>query len=267
MKSAKEKFEILSVSTKDCHPVFRDVISESPLSVSVNGEVWLTFMCTPIDLEALAVGFLFNEGIIDSIEQVASVRLCSEGDNVDVWLGWHVDKPTNWSKTSGCTGGMTSINNSQVSASYVAKRNPNGASFNTSHVLQWIQWLLDVEGLYREAGGIHTSALIDGERVLLVTEDIGRHNTLDKIAGRCLLEQINPQNKIILTTGRLSSEMLSKAARIGASILISRTSPTSLSIQLAEKFGITLVGYARRDRYQIYTHPQRIHQEEFSDLE
>ena len=91
-----------------------------------------------------------------------------------------------------------------------------------------------------------------------MAEDIGRHNTLDKIAGRYILEQVDFGNKILITTGRVSSEMLQKAAKINASIVISRTSPSSLSVDMACKWGITLVGYARRERFNIYSHPERI---------
>ncbi|MBU2611943.1 MAG: formate dehydrogenase accessory sulfurtransferase FdhD [Chloroflexi bacterium] len=118
--------------------------------------------------------------------------------------------------------------------------------------------LLSVQSLYRETGGVHTSALSDGEKILIAAEDIGRHNTLDKIAGRCLLENIWPEERILLTTGRISSEMLQKAARLGASMLISRTSPSSLSIEMAEAWDVTLIGYARRDRFNVYAHAERI---------
>jgi FdhD protein len=94
--------------------------------------------------------------------------------------------------------------------------------------------------------------------VHVIAEDIGRHNSVDKIAGKCLLEDIRMSRKFLLTTGRISSEMLQKSSRIGASIVVSRTSPSSLSIELADRFGITLIGYARRDRFNVYTHPDRI---------
>jgi FdhD protein len=266
MKLTKKSFPVQDVTSAGNPQGEIDVIGEAPVSLTVNGEVWLTFMCTPLDLEALAVGFLYNEGIINSIEEVASVRVCPEGDNVDIWLEHHVDKPLDWSKTSGCTGGMTSISERQDVESSIRVQSPNGALFDVSQVLEWVQLLLEAQGLYRETGGVHTSALIDGRNIILITEDIGRHNTLDKIAGRCLLENISPQHKIIITTGRISSEMLHKAARIGVSVLVSRTSPTSLSIELAEKYGITLIGYARRDQFKIYCCPQRIIRQETSIL-
>jgi FdhD protein len=105
---------------------------------------------------------------------------------------------------------------------------------------------------------VHTSALSDGKNIRVIAEDIGRHNSVDKLAGLCLLNQVEIPKKVLLTTGRISSEMLQKSARIGASIVISRTSPSSLSIEMAEKLRVTLIGYARRDRFNVYALPERI---------
>jgi FdhD protein len=134
----------------------------------------------------------------------------------------------------------------------------NGVTLSPEMVGHLVSQLFESQKLYRVSGGVHTSALTDGKRLLVVAEDIGRHNTLDKIAGHCLLQNINPRRKIILTTGRISSEMLQKSARLKAGIVISRTSPSSMSIDLAQKWGITLIGYAHRNRFNIYTHPERI---------
>ena len=134
----------------------------------------------------------------------------------------------------------------------------NGGTITPAQINSLTSQLLDMQTLYHQSGGVHTSALSDGDILCYVAEDVGRHNTLDKLAGMVLLhEQIIP-HKIILTTGRISSEMLQKAAHLGAPIVISRTAATNLSIQLAEQWGITLIGYARRERFNIYTHPQRI---------
>jgi FdhD protein len=230
-------------------------IVETPVSLTVNGEAWVSFMCTPVLLEALAIGFLFNEGVIDSLDEVSDVRLCEHGDNVDVWLNHAVDKPTNWTRTSGCSGGMTTIASIARPRAVAA---PNGLVLPASGISHLVEMLFEAQDLYRETGGVHTSALSDGERILLSAEDIGRHNTLDKIAGMCLMQNVWPERRILITTGRISSEMLQKAVRLSASILISRTSPSSLSIELAEKWGITLIGYARRNKFNLYAHPERI---------
>lgn len=231
------------------------VIVETLVSLTVNGETWVSFMCTPVLLEAMAVGFLFNEGVIDSMDEVSDVRLCEHGDNVDVWLTHAVDKPTKWTRTSGCSGGMTAVESITRPRAVAA---PNGLVLPASGISRLVEMLFEAQDLYRETGGVHTSALTDGESILLSAEDIGRHNTLDKIAGMCLMQNVWPNRRILITTGRISSEMLQKTVRLGASILVSRTSPSSLSIELAEKWGITLIGYARRNRFNLYAHPERI---------
>lgn len=250
-------------------------IIETPVSLTVNGDEWLSFMCTPFHLEALAVGFLFNEGLIESKDEIADVRVCATGDNVDVWLHHDVEKPERWWRTSGCTGGATSVgsepNLADTSSATPPDRVPVANSqsrvipidfmkLKPQQVNKLIEKILEAQDLYRLSGGVHTSALSDGERLLIVTEDIGRHNTLDKIAGRCLLENIviHPRQRVLITTGRISSEMLQKAARLGAAVVISRTAPSHLAIEMADQAGITLVGYARRDRFNVYTQHARI---------
>ncbi len=234
-------------------PSETQVITEAPVSLTVNGEVWLSFACTPTDLEALAVGFLFNEGIITSMNEVATVRACNNLENVDVWLHRAVEKPSSWQRTSGCTGGLTRSNR-QAEAFTLQP----GPQISPQAVLDGMEQLLETQELYRQARGVHCSALSDGERIRLQAEDIGRHNTLDKLAGLLLMQGVRAAQWMVLTTGRVSSEMLQKSARIGAAIVASRTSPTSLSVEAAEKMGITLVGYARRNQFSVYAHPERL---------
>ena len=255
MLSPRKPIQYFQIDSTESKPIDASTIVETPVSLTVNGEAWVSFMCTPVLLEAMAVGFLFNEGVIDSMDEVVEVRLCEHGDNVDVWLNHAVEKPTEWTRTSGCSGGMTAVDSITRPR---AAASPNGFVLPASGISHLVEMLFDAQDLYRETGGVHTSALTDGERILLSAEDIGRHNTLDKIAGMCLMQNIWPNRRILITTGRISSEMLQKAVRLGASILISRTSPSSLSIELAEKWGITLIGYARRNRFNLYAHGERI---------
>jgi FdhD protein len=232
-----------------------ETIVETPVSLTVNGAVWVTFMCTPVNLEALAVGFLYNEGVIQKMDEVVDVRVCEHGDNVDVWLNRTVQEPKSWRKTSGCTGGITAVD---LLAKPNVSLNSNNLKVSPETIGRLIEMLFDAQSLYRETGGVHTSALSDGEKILLSAEDIGRHNTLDKIAGLCLLNNIWTQTRILMTTGRISSEMLQKAAQLTAPIVISRTSPSSLSIEMAERYGITLIGYARKQRFNVYSNAQRV---------
>ena len=230
-------------------------ITETPIALTVNSEVWTTFMCTPVHVEALMVGFLFNEGVIDSMDEVVDVRICEHGDNVDVWLTHDAPKPESWTRTSGCTGGVTAVDSIRKPRPATV---PNGMTLSPKQIYNLVTMLFESQELYRETGGVHTSALSDGERVILSAEDIGRHNTLDKIAGLYLMQKPDTDKKVLITTGRISSEMLQKAVRMGAGVLISRTSPSSLSIELAEKWGITLIGYARRNKFNVYANEERI---------
>ena len=245
----------LQVGVGRTESLYGSTITETPVSLTLNGKVWTTFMCTPVHLEAMMVGFLFNEGVIDSIHEVADVRLCEHGDNVDVWLTHDAHKPDNWTRTSGCTGGVTAVDLIHKPKSVAV---PNGLFLSPKQIHGLVGMLFESQQLYQQTGGVHTSVLSDGDRVILSAEDIGRHNTLDKLAGLYLMQKPEAETKVLITTGRISSEMLQKAVRMGAGILISRTSPSSLSIELAEKWGITLIGYARRNRFNVYANQQRI---------
>jgi FdhD protein len=230
------------------------VIFEKPVSLFVNGEQWLTFMCTPSNLEELAIGFLFNEDLISNKSQIANVYVCKNKDIVDVWLYHSVEEPRSWKRTSGCTGGYTSLEHTNKPSE--SQKIPFRLSTKT--IQELIHKFNKSQNLYKVTGGVHSSAISDGKEILKAMEDIGRHNTLDKLAGYYILEQINSYPPVILSTGRISSEMLQKAAHLGAQILISRTSATSLSVEMAESLGITLIGYARGNRLTVYSHPERI---------
>jgi FdhD protein len=231
------------------------VILEQEVSLTVNGDIWLNFTCTPVDLEALAVGFLFNERQVNSIDEIVSVRVCPDFKNVDLWLTKSIERPKTWRRTSGCGGGFTR-EIEDLKAPTTAPE--DGVVLNTSVVSKLIEQLLGSQDLYKRVGGVHTSVLSDGQNIIVMADDIGRHNTLDKIAGHCLLDHIQLEHGILITTGRISSEMLQKASRIGSSVLISRSSPSSLAVEYAKQKGIILIGYAHGNQFIAYTFPDRI---------
>jgi FdhD protein len=224
---------------------------EAPVTLSVNGETWLTFSCTPTQLEELATGFLYNERVIDSLEEIASLHVCSEATNIDVWLEHKATRPTHWTRTSGCSGGFTAVEPAIEAI-------PISRHFSPGIILENMHQLLQKQDLYHATGGLHCSALSDGENICLSAEDIGRHNTLDKLAGQLLMYRLVVPDRIILTTGRVSSDMLQKSMRLQASVVVSRTSPTSLAVNLAEQASLTLIGYARGNQFIAYTHPDRL---------
>ena len=171
---------------------------------------------------------------------------------VEVWLNKDALKPENWRFTSGCAGGVVSADKTITPVPL------DGQRVTAAEIVAVAKTILEHRGLHASVGGVHTSGLFHGKEAVLICEDIGRHNTLDKIAGKMLLDKINPEKKIIATSGRVSSEMLQKVATMGIGVVISRTSPTSLSVQLAEEHQITLIGYARGKKFSVYAHGDQI---------
>jgi FdhD protein len=231
-----------------------EVIEEGQLALFVNGRELVALMCTPHDPEQLALGFLANEGLINSLEDVEISHVCSSGSCVDIWLSHSIwDKPRRRIITSGCTGGQTfrDLADSQSPVESDLRTSPE-------QIGSLINQLQSDDSLYARARGVHVSALSDGKDLLVVVEDIGRHNTVDRLRGECLRQGIDPKGKLLLTSGRISSEMIHKAAQMGCPVVASRTSPTSLTVQLARAWNITLCGYVRRNRMNVYSYPERL---------
>ncbi len=231
----------------------RAVIVEHPLSLTVNGEILTVLMCTPTELEALALGFLYNEGLIAALDDVAEIHLCEDARNIDIWLRHEITRPHHWRRTSGCVGGVTADRETEGA--------PLDADFRLTpdDVAALFRILSAAQVLYVQAGGVHTSVLSDGKQALLSAEDVGRHNSLDKLAGLLLKDPSRrAAARVLLTTGRISSEMLQKAYRMGIPVVISRTAPSSLAVERAVRDEITLIGYARPHRFIVYSHPERI---------
>ena len=237
----------------ECRLVRGVVPMEDVVTLYVNGQPLVSMMCTPTHLEELALGFLFNEGLIEGLDEVAVLELCGGERCVDVWLRHDIETPQLRVITSGCSGGTTF---EDVASTH--HRVESDLRVTPQQVTQLMHEFLRATALYRRAGGVHGAVLAEGERLLCAAEDVGRHNALDKIAGRCLRQGQPTQNRVLLTTGRVSSEMVSKVARMGVPIIISRTSPTSLSIQLAQAWSITLIGYTRRRSFRVYAGAERI---------
>jgi len=237
----------------DAATMEKEVVREVPVTVYVNKRELVTFLCIPHNLRYLALGFLYLEGIIGGLDEVALLRVCDEEEMVEVRLTHDVELPTRRVLTSGCGGGTTFAD-----LTAQAGQIDSTLKVTPSQVLGLMRRLYQEAELYRTTGGVHTSALSDGQKLLVVASDVGRHNTLDKIQGQCLLEGIDTKDRILLTTGRLSSEMLNKAAKVQAPVVVSRTSPTDLAVELAKAWNITLIGYARGQQIHVYSGEERV---------
>src|SRR5512141_234563 len=238
----------------DWHSVQGEVIEEGFVSIFVNGAELATVMSSPREQDRLALGFLCNEGIINSMDDVRAIHICPSGACVDVWLKRSdFVRPNRLILTSGCGGGVTFDDLTKTVEPLASDRVSSPARL--SALMNEMQQGAE---LYARARGVHTSALSDGEKLIALAEDVGRHNTIDKLRGACLIEKIDPLGLILFCTGRISSEMINKVARMGCPIVASRTSPTSLSVKLAREWNITLVGYLRRDSMRGYSHPERL---------
>jgi FdhD protein len=224
---------------------------EMALAIYVNTKELITILCTPTKLNCLVLGFLYSEGIITDTNDIASMRVCEDDSLVDVRLNKPgFTPPERRTLATGCGGGVSFTSKlPKVDSDLVVK---------AEEVISLMKQLNEQAELYRFCGGVHASALGDNSDLLVIAEDIGRHNTLDKITGECLLRHISTRDKLLLTTGRISSEMLGKASRMMTPVVISRSSPTDRSISIARELGITLIGYVRGNRLSVYTHSERL---------
>src|SRR5438874_2154881 len=218
-----------------------EIVREQPLTLSVNGEKFLTLLCSPVKLEALVVGYLWMEKVIASLDEVTRVEVSPVDGHANVTLSHPVTLPTERILTSGCGGGITFRIDHRLFPRLASSLRVAPETLSTQ-----MKDLFAAAVHYRESRGIHGAALSDGERLLVVAEDVGRHNAVDKVKGEALLRGIPTEDLILLSTGRISSEMLLKAARMGVPVVASRTSPTEMAIALAEQLNITVCGYVRQ---------------------
>ena len=224
-----------------------EVVREQPLTVYVNGERFLTLLCSPMKIEALIVGYLWMEKVIEGLSDVERLDVSPVDGRADVTLTRPVTLPTERILTSGCCGGITFRIDHRLFPRLRSRRQVSPAALAAR-----MKDLFAAAVHYRASRGIHGAALADADDLLVVAEDVGRHNAVDKVKGEALLRAIPTEDRILLSTGRISSEMLLKAARMGVPIVASRTSPTEMAVALAEQLNVTVCGYVRPDGLNLY---------------
>jgi FdhD protein len=258
MKSSYETL-IIRIKGELIEETTDQVASEIGFSLKVNGKQVVTLLCTPAELDAMAVGFLLSEGILKDPESLLDVHVDEKAYTVSATLA---NLPDNLDATfhkktitSGCGRGITFTD-----ASSLKSLEPNKSLLKVSaeeiHAL--LKEFSSSSELFMKTGGVHSAALADRKGIHLFSEDIGRHNAVDKLIGKAFLAGIPVEDKMLISSGRISGEIMTKVIRNRIPVMISRTAPTCMSITYAEDHGITLIGFARGKRMNIYTHPQRI---------
>ena len=261
-KDKKTKIQkIIKISKGELQSVEDQVVEESPLSVYLNDKKLVTLMSTPSDQKYLAIGFLFSEGFINEKSDIKKILQSSQKNEVKVFTKKPLKVPEDFSVksilTSGCGKGKSFQKLSNV--------DPLGDilinlefTITPGQIENLIKGFEKKSSVFRSTGGTHSAALADKDKILIFKEDIGRHNAVDKVLGKALFRRISIDDKFLILSGRISSDILLKSARGKINLIISRSAPTSLAIELALKLGITLVGFARGKRMNIYTYPARV---------
>jgi len=248
----RQTFSILSYANGTLLQRDDTVVAEHELALYLNGERFISLLCTPRSLRALVVGFLHAEGIITTAADILELRIDAQGRAAHVRLGngalsLHTRSRT--VTTAGGSGGKTlQADVSGCPAGVDCKALPLSAQALCAMMEKFSR----TSDLFLRTGGAHSCALSDGREILLFEDDIGRHNALDKIIGHTLLENIAIDDKAIVTSGRVSSEIVAKVARRGMGIIISRSAPTGRAIELARSVGMTLIGFARGQSLNVY---------------
>lgn len=209
------------------------IINEQCFKVNINNAHYKNICCTPTHLEELLTGHLAMEGLISSSGDIKSIEFHDDTIllNLDTQPG---------SKNDGGSSSRLDI------------------SCSADKLTELMREHLNSSDLHKQTGGVHIMSLATPKGILLSREDIGRHNAVDKLYGYCLLKDLNCADKIFLSSGRISHEIIQKLVHMGIKIVVSRAAVTSLAQTIAQQSGITVLGFARGDRFNIYTHPHRI---------
>jgi FdhD protein len=235
-------------------PTQGHVVQEFPLQLIVNGREIATLIGSPHDLRFLVAGFLRLQGFVQNLSDFEMLSVCEDFGSANVRIKGELPERLKPVLTSGCGTGIS------FSLPEAAKEAvpPNLPPASPEEIFSLMAALSARADQYKSHGGIHSAAVGRGGDLLLYAEDLGRHNTLDRIAGEALFKGIDLWGTMLVTSGRVSTEMVAKAALLGVRIIASRTSPTDMAIRLCEESGICLVGYVRGGKFTVYAHPEQI---------
>lgn len=259
MMDETKGFSVLRITEEGRSQVEDLVAREFPLTIILDNEELVTLLCTPKDLKYLAIGFLSSEGLVESKEEIRKIVVDDRRGvvRVETSEGRGIAKEALFKRmiTSGCGRGAAFYSAADTTGQAKVE---SGMTVAAGDVLSLAREFQLRSQVYRATHGVHSAALCDTKNILLFAEDIGRHNAIDKIFGKCLIEDIPLADRMVITSGRMSSEIVLKVARRNIPIVISKAAPTDLAVELAARLGVTLIGFVRGKKMNVYTDGWRV---------
>ncbi|MCF6138409.1 formate dehydrogenase accessory sulfurtransferase FdhD [Pseudalkalibacillus berkeleyi] len=237
------------------------IVTEFPLTIVLNGNEFATMVCTPTYLKEMVMGFLASEGVIRFVKRdIHSITIDENKGFAYVETTTKIT-PTIQEHTKRFIGSCCGKSRQSFYFQNDVKTAKSSMTVQTvsfSQCIDLMKQLQSSSGTFQATGGVHNAAICTPNKMIISRTDIGRHNALDKLYGHCLINEIKVQDKVLVFSGRISSEILLKASKIGVGILLSKSAPTELALQAAEELNITTAGFIRGNRVNVYTHPERI---------
>lgn len=258
MKNTLSRFRVEKISEQGRENQDTLIIAERPVTLFLNDQEVVTLLATPENLKELAVGFMLSEGWLREDKPIGGIEVDAEGMvHVEVSYRNPLTEKLFLRRTitSGCGRGTIFYN---VLDSLRVKALRSSRKVSRGRVSHLMQELNRHSVLYHKSGSVHGAALSDGQTIRLFYEDIGRHNAVDKVLGAAFLQGISIPGKLLMTSGRISSEILLKVAKQRIPFLFSYSGPTDLAVDMARKIGMTLIGYVRGGRMIVYSHGERV---------
>ncbi len=253
-----EAFEITYVTRDGSHVRDDWVTEEIPLTIEINGREIATLLASPTGLEDLVLGFLFTAGLIPDASAVRSIAIDDRLWKADATItaeGLGEELAFKRIYTSGCGRGIVF----STSLDLINRvKLPPGFTVKAPVILDLMKTLLSTSEEHRKTGGVHSAALADTAGTVITADDIGRHNAVDKVVGNALKQGVAFSESLLLTSGRISSEILGKVLRCRIPVIISPGAPTNQAVRLAREANLTLIGHTRGARMNIYSAPERI---------
>jgi FdhD protein len=259
LESMSEKYTITKYSNGQFLNVEDVIVTEFPLTIFVNDAEFATMVCTPTHFEEMVVGFLASEGVIRFYSDILSMSI--DEDLGYAYVTIKAGTTTNQQYYSKRFIGSCCGKSRQFyfhNDATTARTSTSTTAISASQAIVLMNEMQNSSHVFQETGGVHNAALCTPEEILAVRTDIGRHNALDKLLGYSILNKVPVRDKIIVFSGRISSEVLLKAAKIGVGIVLSKSAPTDLAIKLAKDLNITAVGFIRGTSFNVYSCPERI---------